>query len=128
MSAADRRGMESSAGRGGGEVADLSDQRLEHDRFVRLRRLNSVLVETSEAVLRATTEDELLRAACRIAVEQAEFPMAWVGVVDEAAGVVAKSISAGTDGDVDLMDVSWYDTDAQGPVGRAARTRRPSSI
>ena len=124
--------MESSGrGRGGGEVSDLSEEPLEHERFVRLRRLYSVLVETSEAVLRATTEDELLRVACRIAVEQGGFPMAWVGIVDDAAGVVRKvtSSGAGADGEMDWADVSLHDEgDARGPVGLAARTRRPSSI
>src|SRR5260370_29104053 len=103
MLTADRRGMESSgAGRGGGEVSDLSEERLEHERFVRLRRLYSVLVETSEAVVRATTEDELLRAACRIAVEQGGFPMASAGMVDQAAGVVRNvtSSGAGADGEI----------------------------
>jgi hypothetical protein len=114
--------MESSApGRRGGEVTGLPDEFAESERLVRLRRLYAVLVETSEAIVRATTRDELLRAACRIAVDQGGFRMAWAGTVDVAAGVVRKVTSCGdVEGDSDL---EW-----RGPAGMAGRTGRPAWI
>ncbi|HWW53132.1 MAG TPA: diguanylate cyclase, partial [Acidimicrobiales bacterium] len=123
--------MESSGRRrGGGEVPDLSEEALESERLVRLRRLYSVLVETSEAILRATTEIELLRAACRIAVDQGGFRMAWAGLVDESAGVVRNVASSGVaDGYADSLRITLRDEpEGRGPVGMAARTGRPSWI
>jgi PAS domain S-box-containing protein len=100
------------------------------DRFERLRRLSAVLVETSEAVMRAANADELLRAACQIAVEQGDLRMAWTGLVDEELGVVRRVSSFGADdGYTDSLGITLRDEpEGRGPVGTAARTARPCWI
>lgn len=52
---------------------------------LRLRRVNrvlSVLSGINNLIVRTTNRDDLLRGACRIAVESGQFTKVWVGLVD----------------------------------------------
>jgi diguanylate cyclase (GGDEF)-like protein len=51
-------------------------------RIQRLNRVLSVLSSINGLIVRAVDLDELLREACRIAVEAGQFPKAWIGLVD----------------------------------------------
>ncbi len=66
----------------------------------RLRRVNrvlSVLSGINNLIVRTTDRDELLRTACRIAVEAGQFSKAWVGLVDRAGERLALHASHGCD-------------------------------
>jgi diguanylate cyclase (GGDEF)-like protein len=51
-------------------------------RIQRLNRVLSVLSSINGLIVRTIDLDELLREACRIAVEAGQFPKAWIGLVD----------------------------------------------
>jgi diguanylate cyclase (GGDEF)-like protein len=51
-------------------------------RIQRLNRVLSVLSSINGLIVRTVDLDELLREACRIAVEAGQFPKAWIGLVD----------------------------------------------
>lgn len=51
-------------------------------RIRRLNRVLSVLSAINGLIVRTIDLDELLREACRIAVEVGQFPKAWIGLVD----------------------------------------------
>jgi diguanylate cyclase (GGDEF)-like protein len=51
-------------------------------RIQRLNRVLSVLSAINGLIVRTIDLDELLREACRIAVEAGQFPKAWIGLVD----------------------------------------------
>jgi len=51
-------------------------------RIQRLNRVLSVLSAINGLIARTIDLDELLREACRIAVEAGQFPKAWIGLVD----------------------------------------------
>jgi diguanylate cyclase (GGDEF)-like protein len=51
-------------------------------RILRLNRVLSVLSSINGLIVRTIDLDELLREACRIAVEAGQFPKAWIGLVD----------------------------------------------
>jgi DNA-binding response OmpR family regulator len=53
-----------------------------HDTIIHLSRLNSVLSSTNRAVIRIRDRRALLREACRIAVAEGKFLMAWIGIVN----------------------------------------------
>jgi len=55
-----------------------------NDSILHLNRILSVLSRTNKAVIRIRTSHELLDEACRIAVEEGRFLMAWIGMVDPA--------------------------------------------
>ena len=53
----------------------------ERRRIARLSRLHAVRSATASAIVQIRDSQELLRAACTIAVEQGRFKLAWVGAV-----------------------------------------------
>jgi diguanylate cyclase (GGDEF)-like protein/PAS domain S-box-containing protein len=61
----------------------------------RLNRVYTILSGINTLIVRARDRDELFGEACRIAVEQGQFRMAWIGVVDRSAGRTVLVASAG---------------------------------
>ncbi len=51
-------------------------------RVAALNRVHAVLSHINAAILRIRDRDELLAEACRIAVEQGGFRLAWIGLMD----------------------------------------------
>jgi diguanylate cyclase (GGDEF)-like protein/PAS domain S-box-containing protein len=76
-------------------LQDVTEQKRAEDKLARLSRLYHVASETNAVIIRARERGELYREACRIAVEVGRFRLAWLGVVDEAAGGIAVVASQG---------------------------------
>jgi len=73
-------------------------ERLEaQDNLKRLNRLYAMVSGINALMVRVRDRDELFRNACRIAVEQGEFEMAWIGVVDRSEKKVVVTASTGLD-------------------------------
>jgi diguanylate cyclase (GGDEF)-like protein len=92
-------------------------EHLEKDEKVRrLTRVNAVLSGINAAIVRIGDRQELFREACRIAVEQGQFPVAWIGVVDEAAACV--------------KPVAWQGADREllGRIRKGLRESAPEGI
>jgi len=58
------------------------ERRHANETICNLNRLYSVISRTNRAVLHIRNRQELLDEACRIAVEEGKFLMAWIGMVD----------------------------------------------
>jgi len=71
-----------------GVLSDITVRKAAEERAVRLNRLYSVLSRISEAIVRVRDIHSLYETACRIAVQDGNFSLAWVGVEDEATGLV----------------------------------------
>jgi len=68
-----------------GVARDISE-RIEHeDRIKRLSRIHAVTSSINATIVRVRDRDELFREACRIAVEEGGFSLAWVGVANVSA-------------------------------------------
>jgi diguanylate cyclase (GGDEF)-like protein/PAS domain S-box-containing protein len=61
----------------------------------RLNRVYTILSGINTLIVRARDRDHLFREACKIAVKQGQFKMAWIGVVDRSAGKTVLVASAG---------------------------------
>jgi signal transduction histidine kinase len=88
-----------------------------------------LLLRGNSAVVQATDEQALLQEVCRIAVEDAGYPMAWVGHADddEARTVRPVAFVGQGEGFLDRIHVSWGDNaEGRGTAGHAIRTRRAS--
>jgi diguanylate cyclase (GGDEF)-like protein len=76
----------------GGELSELASsfngmaETLEQHtrRIYRLNRVYAVLSSINGTILRVRDRNELLQEACRIAVENGQFKLAWIGLADEA--------------------------------------------
>lgn len=71
-----------------GTVADITERKQAEIKVRRLNRVYAVLSGINALTVRVRDADELFREACRIAVEAGQFRLAWIGMVDEAAGIV----------------------------------------
>jgi len=86
------------------------------------------LAQCSRALVRATSEDELLQQLCRVLVQVGEYAMAWVGyAVHDPARSVRRVAQAGfSEGYVESIPLTWADdVHGRGPGGAAIRTGKP---
>lgn len=65
-----------------GMARDVTQRREQEERIAHLTRIRSILSETNSIIVRVREREELLREACRIAVEQGGFGMVWIGLLD----------------------------------------------
>jgi diguanylate cyclase (GGDEF)-like protein/PAS domain S-box-containing protein len=79
-----------------GSIAlDITEQKLQDEKIERLNRIHAVLSGINSAIVRIRDTEELLYEACRIAVDDGGFGLAWVGMLDSASGVISPRASAG---------------------------------
>ena len=98
------------------------------DEIGRVHRLYAVLSRVNEAIIRVRSRQELLEAACRIAVEDGGFTLAWIGfVVPETQRIRVHAKYGRDDGYLDNIEISLRDDvpEGQGPTGVAMREGRP---
>ncbi len=106
-------------------VEDVTAARRDEARIAQLNRMYAVLSRVNEAIIRIRGRDELFAAVCRIAVEHGLFQMAWIGLLDPAAGAVAPAACAGHEaGYLDGIRMSAGDLAGLGPTGIAIRENR----
>jgi diguanylate cyclase (GGDEF)-like protein/PAS domain S-box-containing protein len=82
------------------ELNILDSNRTLRENEISIKRLNRVYAMLSginSLIVRAHDRDDLFREACQIAVDQGQFRMAWIGVVDPSAGKLLVIASAGVD-------------------------------
>ncbi|TMH97510.1 MAG: EAL domain-containing protein, partial [Betaproteobacteria bacterium] len=80
-------------------LQDITEQKRAEERIKRLNRVYAVLSGINTLIVRVRDREELYREACRIALEAGQFRMAWIGIVDQEAGLVKPVASAGEVGD-----------------------------
>lgn len=61
---------------------DVTQRKQAEDKIKRLNRVYAVLSGINNLIVRTRDREELFRGACRIAVEQGAFKMAWIGEID----------------------------------------------
>ncbi|MFA4859462.1 GAF domain-containing protein [Methanoregula sp.] len=96
------------------------------DTIIHLSRLNAVLSSTNRAVLRIRNRTELLNEACRIAVEEGKFLMAWIGMINPEERSVNPVAACGyEDGYLSNISISVDNIPGgMGLTGTAIRERR----
>jgi PAS domain-containing protein len=96
------------------------------DEAERRRRTTSraylTLVRITQAVARATTEQDVYDAACRAAVEEGEYLGAWVCRRGPGGAVVTESRAGDLDAYIDALALS---ADPRGALRRASTVWRP---
>ncbi len=106
-------------------VRDITARKREERQLQKANRALRLLSLLHQELLRATDEQTLLQATCRLAVESGGYRMAWVGFAqqDEAGSVRPMAWSGFTNSYLERVRVSWKDTEyGRGPTGTAIRT------
>lgn len=96
-------------------------------RMVRANRALRTLSNCNQAVVRASTEQELLNGICRVIVEDGDYRLAWVGFVEhDKDKTISVAAQAGyEDGYLDSAIFTWADTELDmSPVSTAVNTGR----
>jgi signal transduction histidine kinase len=96
------------------------------------KRIDAALratLECGEAMIRATSEPELLEAICASIVRMGSYRMAWVGFpqMDRGKRMIPVARAGAGQDYVDKARITWAPgvPRGSGPVGLAMRTRRP---
>jgi PAS domain S-box-containing protein len=112
-----------------GTVRHITDPPDEAELARRVNRARTTLIEGNRALIRATDEQELLDAICRIAVGLAGYSLAWVGFAEDDERKTVRPVARCGEATTYLEEISvtWGD-DAlgRGPTGKAIKTGRVS--
>jgi PAS domain S-box-containing protein/diguanylate cyclase (GGDEF)-like protein len=83
-----------------GVIRDVTRRREQELRIARLSRIRQVLGAVNSAIVRIRDRQGLFEEACRIAVGEGGFAMAWIGLVDRGTRAVRSVAAAGDDAEV----------------------------
>jgi PAS domain S-box-containing protein len=107
-----------------GSVHDITERKRNEYALRRANRALKTLSASNLALVRATSEDELLRWVTSVIVETGGYLMAWVGYAeDDAAKTVRPVAQSGyEEGYLGKLNLTWADMElGQGPTGTAIR-------
>lgn len=103
---------------------DITERKAAEARILGLNRVYAVLSGINALIVRVHDRDELFREACRVTVDAGDFKMAWIGIVDNEAGMVRPVASAGNVGDFfEVAPAEVFDI-SEGGIGRSGQAVR----
>jgi signal transduction histidine kinase/HAMP domain-containing protein len=89
---------------------EITERKRAEEEIRKLNRVYAVLSDINQAIVRVREPQELFETACRIAVEKGNFPLGWIGLVDEATQKVRPVASAGqSDSYLKMINISLKD-------------------
>jgi diguanylate cyclase (GGDEF)-like protein len=80
-----------------GIATDITDRTLAAAKIQHLNRVYAVLSGITGLIIRAQNQDELFTGSCRLAVEQGDFQLAWIGWLKEGEQEIRPLAWAGND-------------------------------
>jgi PAS domain S-box-containing protein len=113
-----------------GQVAtvfvDISKRKEAERQICILNQVYALISNVNEAIVRSSGREMLFRDACRIAVESAQFRMAWVGLAEPSTGEIRPVAWAGReDGYLEILRrTAALTLDSSGPTAVAIREGR----
>jgi diguanylate cyclase (GGDEF)-like protein len=111
----------------GSQIGQFLARQEQQRHIARLNRIYALLSGINSTIVRVRNRDELFREACRIAVSEGGFKMAWVGLVQAKEGRLGPVAWAGVGEDyISMLPMSLDDADPEryGLAGRAVSERK----
>jgi diguanylate cyclase len=109
-----------------GVTQDITARKLAELRVMRLNRTLSVLSGINSLIVRANDRQTLLEDACRLAVAEGEFRLAWCGLLQNESELRPIATS-GDGGDIAVLVNAWFDEpqSTSNFVAQAVRSSQP---
>jgi PAS domain S-box-containing protein len=115
-----------------GTFQDITELRVSEEALLSANRALRTISKANEALVHATTEEQLLKDVCRIVVEEGGFRSAWVGLAENDPDKSIRVVSQyGQDqGFLKSLKLSWSDEseNGHGPAGTTFREGKPCVI
>jgi diguanylate cyclase (GGDEF)-like protein/PAS domain S-box-containing protein len=109
-------------------IRNISERHADQAKILRFTQLYATLSQCNKAIVHCTTEAELFKQICQIAVEFGGMKMAWVGLINAETSLVQPVASFGDDTaylkDV-MISVEANNPLGRGPAGRAVNEKQP---
>jgi hypothetical protein len=107
-----------------GAIRDITERKLADEQVKRLNRVYSVLSNINQTIVRNRDKQLLFEEACRIAVENGGFKMAWMGMINHTTNKVDVVASSGITGEyINTVNIDLNNkTQNSGPAGMAIKT------
>ncbi|MEK6756681.1 MAG: GAF domain-containing protein, partial [Bacteroidota bacterium] len=104
----------------------LRNRKQAEEKVARLTRVYTVLSKINQAIVRIRDREKLFEEACRVAVDDGKFILAWIGLVDDETKIVKVVAHKGiSDGYLENLHISIDDEpEGRGPTGTALRESR----
>jgi len=106
-------------------LQDITETKLTEQKIRRLNRVYEVLSGINALIVRIRDRDELLREACRIAVERGGFTVGWTSLLDQVSGKLSAVARAGLKRITDDPESPHWLTPAA-TIAVALREKRPA--
>jgi PAS domain S-box-containing protein len=107
---------------------DITERKREEEHRQRLHKTLTALNNSSQALLRATSESALLERICQIVTEDCGHALVWIGFADndEHKSVRPVAHAGFEEGYLETLHLTWADNErGRGPTGTAIRTGEP---
>ena len=103
---------------------NITERKRAEEQVKRLNRVYAVLSNINQAIVRIDDPQRLLEDACRIAVDDGQFKLAWIGMVNPGARKVeVVALHGATDDSLDKTALELNDDQRNsGPTGKAILT------
>lgn len=109
-------------------LEDVTEQRRSEKQVSRLSELNTIRSHCSYAISRSKGEQELFDNICNIVVHHSNVKMAWIGLIDDATGLVRTAAKYGEGVrflEEIVISVDENSPNGHGTVGKSVRSGKP---
>lgn len=110
-------------------VKEIGQRQRTEDELRCANRQLTLLIQCSQAVMRASNESELLSRVCELVIEEGGYRLAWVGYAQLDGDKTVRPVAhAGyEEGYLDTLQITWDDSErGRGPTGTAIRRGQPA--
>jgi len=97
--------------------ADITERKNAEEKILHANRLYAFISQINHTIVHVKDEKSLFDEACRIAVEQGKFKMAWVGIPDTTKGKIRLTSSSGQTR-LDIKKFTEYAYEVNGPIDK----------